>query len=90
MILLIIFGLLLSSPSHASVKTWCAKHLVADDPYEFENVRTDVLTRWLADHESRVAWIELYSRLSLPETSEAEKLEILKVLADKNNNAQTK
>lgn len=73
--------MIIGHPAHAGkFKSWCARHIIADDPHEFEEIETDTLTRWVKNYESRIAWMTLYERLDDPNLTEEQRANIMEAL----------
>lgn len=60
----------------SGVKNLCEKHLIADDPYQYETTPAKNLEELVQTHHDRVAWIELRTRLNDPSITAEEKVSI--------------
>lgn len=61
---------------HTHLKDFCKKHLIADDPYQYENTPVDSLEMLVTTINDQVVWIELRARMNAKDTPEAERKEI--------------
>jgi hypothetical protein len=66
----------------------CRRHLIADDPYQYEEVKYKTLEDLVRTHNDKVAWIELRARLDDPAVSEDEKIEIRSFFNELRNKSE--
>lgn len=80
---LILILTLISSTAFANAARWktflktqCAKHLISDDPYQYEETPVHLLINLVKVHRDQIAWAEMDVRLKDPKTPYEEKLQI--------------